>query len=78
MSNKPIISYIGVSVDSSETFGVSNTRSLFNYLTCYSSYTNLSQCSINTKSSSGCYVSSSVSTCSTEYGLTCIGKVMRT
>ena len=65
--------FIGVSVDSSETFGVSNTRSLFYYLTCYSTYTNLSQCIVNTKSSYGCYLTSP-STCYTEYGLTCTGK----
>ena len=61
----------GVKVDNQETFGVSNIRSKFSYLRCYSSsHTSLSQCSVYTKDD-GCFISGS--TCSVEYGLTCIG-----
>ena len=62
-------------VDDRGTYGRSYTRSSFNYLSCLSSYTSLSQCSVIRKGSSSCFLLESGSTCGyREYGLTCFGK----
>ena len=62
-------------VDDRGTYGRSYTRSSFNYLSCSSYHTSLSECYVSKKGSSSCFLSESGSTCGyREYGLTCFGK----
>ena len=67
---------IGGTVFDDERFGRSDISSNFNYVLCSSSDTDLSECSTHNEVSTGCYVSSSV--CTTEYGLQCYSKYIKT
>ena len=61
--------YTGSTIFIDERFGRSNNKSNLNYIYCNSGHTDLDDCSVYNKGSSGCYIS--ISTCGTEYGLRC-------
>ena len=67
-----VITHIGGLMFDNERFGRSDISSNFDYVSCSSSDTDLSECTTHNEVSTGCYVSTSV--CSTEYGLRCYSK----
>ena len=65
--------FIGGKIISDQRFGRSNTESYLNYIDCYSSHNDLSECNMYTKGGGSCYVS--IYTCGTEYGLRCYSRL---
>ena len=61
--------YTGGTIINDQRFGRSNNQSNLNYINCDSEHTDLDDCSVYNKTSSGCYISTS--TCEIEYGLRC-------